>query len=40
MLLMLPRLCGTDWSGHSSTSVVTAALGINQGALSWRTQIL
>lgn len=36
MLLMLPRPCCTDWSGHSSKTVVTRALGIIQGALSWR----
>jgi hypothetical protein len=36
MVLMLPRLCCTDWSAHSSQTVVTRAGGIIQGALSWR----
>ena len=36
MLVMLPRPCCTDWSGHSSLTVVTGAVGIPCGAVSWR----
>jgi hypothetical protein len=36
MIFMLPRPCITDWSGHSSLIVVTGAVGIPCGAVSWR----
>ncbi len=38
MILMLPRLCYTDWSGHSSLIVMNGAVGIPCGAVSWHLQ--
>jgi hypothetical protein len=34
MIVMLPRPCCTDWSGHSSLTIVAAAVGILCGAPS------